>query len=183
MPLASLPVVVLDTETTGLDVSNDRVIEIGAVRLNGGSVRESDTYSVLVNPGVPISSASSQIHHILDEDVADAPVFAEAMAAFAEWSGSPVVVGYSIGFDLTILKAEHERHGLAWRMPRHLDVRHLSHLVAPKLPNESLETVAAWLKLDVANRHRALGDALLTAQIFLALVPRWRSIGTRARKI
>jgi len=180
IPLGSLPVVVLDTETTGLDVSRDRVIEIGGVRLNGNSMEEIDTYSALVNPGMPIPPASSAIHNIVDNDVASSPKFTEAMAAFVEWSGSPVIVGYSIGFDLTILKAEHERNGLAWQMPRHLDVRHLTHVLAPNLPNESLETVAAWLDLKVANRHRALGDALVTAQIFLALIPllRQRKITT-----
>ena len=171
IPLSSLPVVVLDTETTGLNVNQDRVIEIGAVRLNGASMEEIDTYSALVNPGMPIPAASTAIHRIVDDDVAAAPPFTEAMAAFVEWSGAPVIVGYSIGFDLTILKTEHERNGLAWQMPRHLDVRHLTHLLAPNLPSESLETVAAWLKLEVADRHRALGDALLTAQIFLALIP------------
>lgn len=178
IPLSSLPVVVLDTETTGLNVNQDRVIEIGAVRLNGAGMEEIDTYSALVNPGVPIPAASTAIHRIVDDDVAAAPPFTEAMAAFVEWSGAPVIVGYSIGFDLTILKTEHERNGLAWRMPRHLDVRHLTHILAPNLPSESLETVAAWLELEVADRHRALGDALLTAQIFLALIPL-----LRARKI
>ena len=182
MPLRALPVVVLDTETTGLDVSRDRVIEIGAVRLNAGDIKEIDTYSALVNPRMPIPPAASAIHRIVDDDVASAPDFTEAMAAFAEWCGSPVIVGYSIGFDLAILKAEHERCGLDWQMPRHLDVSHLVHVLGPNLPNESLETVAAWLKLEVTDRHRALGDAVLTAQIFMALIPllRRRKITTLA---
>ncbi|NIA69958.1 CBS domain-containing protein [Pelagibius litoralis] len=187
LPLAALPAVVLDTETTGLDVAEDRVIEIGAVRSGGsgkdakgkggGEFEEIETYSALVNPAIPIPPASSEIHHIGDADVAAAPEFAEAMADFAQWSGPAVIVGYSIGFDLAILKAEHERNGLAWQTPRSLDVRHLVQLVSPSLTDPSLETVAAWLGLEVTERHRALSDALLTAQVFAALIPQLRQRG------
>ncbi|WP_420346607.1 DUF294 nucleotidyltransferase-like domain-containing protein [Pelagibius sp.] len=177
LPLRAVPAVVLDTETTGLDVVHDHVIEIGGVRLSGGRIAEGDTHSVLVNPGIPIPGDSTAIHGITDADVASAASFDDAMAGFVDWAGPSVVIGYSIGFDLAILKAEHERNGLDWQTPRSLDVRHLLHLVGANLPSQSLETVAGWLGLATNNRHRALGDAILTAEIFLALVPKLAEAG------
>lgn len=171
VPLASLPAIVLDTETTGLDTSADRVVEIGAVRLVGGKLN-GETYAELINPGISIPKASTDIHTIADTDVADAPVFTDGMDRFMQWSGASIIIGYSIGFDIAILKAEHARHGLDWRTPRALDVRHLVQVLQPNLPAESLETTAGWLGIEVTDRHRALGDALLTARVFLALVPK-----------
>ncbi len=177
IPLGSISAVVFDTETTGLDTTRDRVIEIGAVRLDSGHLNDAERYQAFVNPGIPIPSASTEVHHIRNQDVAGAPEFPAAMTAFADWTGTAVVMGYSVGFDLAILKAEHERSGLTWRMPRSVDVRHLVQLAAPSLPDQSLDTVAGWLELEVADRHRALGDAELTARVFTALVPKLRERG------
>ena len=177
IPLGSITAVVFDTETTGLDTAQDRVIEIGAVRLDGGRLDSENRYQSLVNPGIAIPPASTEVHHITDADVSGAPDFAAAMAGFSAWAGPAVVMGYSVGFDLAILKTEHERCGIAWRMPRSIDVRHLVQLVAPSLPDQSLETVAGWLKIEVRDRHRALGDAILTAEVYAALVPRLRERG------
>ena len=177
LPLASLPAISFDTETTGLDVANARIVQIGAVRLNPGDVGDDDKFDMLVNPGIPIPSDSTKIHNIADADVSGAADFAAAIGSFAEWAGTPIILGWSIGFDLAILKAEHDRHKLAWQPPRSFDVRHLVQLLSPNLPGLSLEIAAAWLGIEVKNRHNALGDALLTAQIFRALVPRLRENG------
>lgn len=177
-PLAALPLVVMDTETTGLDPAQDRIIEIGAYRpVPGRHVEETDIFVEFVNPGRPIPAASTAIHGIEDADVSAAGSFSKVSAAFVDWAGSCVVVGYSIGFDMAILKAEHVRHDMVWRPPRCLDVRHLVALLAPNLPNPSLETAAGWLEIDVSNRHRALGDALVTGQVFMALIPKLRERG------
>ena len=109
--------------------------------------QESDTFSALVNPGVPIPAASTAIHTITDTDVANAERFSTVFPQFSEWVGGDVVLGYSIGFDLAVLKAEHDRSTLAWQAPRCLDVRHLIELIAPELPNYSLDVVSAWLNL------------------------------------
>ncbi|GAB4363420.1 MAG: hypothetical protein Kow00114_19450 [Kiloniellaceae bacterium] len=177
LPLNAIPVVALDTETTGLDVKTDRVVEIAAVRLKGGVAGAAPSYAALIDPGVPIPPASTAIHSITDDEVAGAARFPDAMAAFAAWVGKSVVVGYSIGFDLAVLKAEHQRHGLVWTPPRSLCVRHLMQLVAPELPNQSLEVAARYLGVEVGERHRALGDAETAARIFKALVPRLREKG------
>ncbi len=177
LPLASLTAVVFDTETTGLDTTRDRVIEIGAVRLAAGRIDDSDRHCRLIDPGEPIPPASIAIHGITDDEVAGAPGFAAGMRSFAEWAGPAVFLGHSVGFDLAILEAEHRRHGLSWQAPRTLDTRDLAQAVGSDLPDWSLETLAGWLGVPVEGRHRALADALLTARIFLALLPKLRGRG------
>ncbi len=177
LPLACLPAVVLDTETTGLDTKVARVLQIGAVRLADGEVDDADAFDRLVDPGISIPPTSTEIHGITDADISGAPDFTGVMPALVDWSGGAVVIGWSIGFDLAILKAEHERASLAWQAPRALDVHHLVRVLSPDLPDYALETAAAWLGVDVMGRHQALGDALVTARMFLALVPRLRARG------
>ena len=177
MPLSSMPAVAIDTETTGLDVEKVRIVEIGAVRLESCAPGPQRAYSELVDPGVPIPESSTAIHGIADADVAGAAPFPERMAEFGAWAGSAVVIGYSIGFDLAVLKAEHERHGLPWQPPRALDVGHLVDLVAPALPEKSLDTAAGWLGVEISDRHRALGDARAAAEVYRAVVPKLRDRG------
>jgi DNA polymerase-3 subunit epsilon/CBS domain-containing protein len=176
-PLGAMDLVVLDTETTGLDVRKDRVIEIAAVWVRAGQVREDEVFSSLINPGVDIAQDSTLIHGISSEDVADAPKFPEVMEQFAAWVGPSVIGGFMTGFDLAILKAEHERHEMKWTQPLALDVRTLAKLCAPELPDESLETLAAWLKIEISGRHRALPDAISAAQMFVRLLPRLKERG------
>ena len=177
LPLVSVPAVVLDTETTGLDVKSARIVQIGAVRLTEERIGAEDRFDFFVNPGITIPPSSTEIHHIADADVADAPDFAAAIGSFAGWAGQDVLFGWSVGFDLAILKAEHDRHNLPWQQPRSLDVRHLVQLLSPNLPGLSLDVAASWLGVAVENRHSALGDAEATALILRALIPKLRDRG------
>jgi CBS domain-containing protein len=177
LPLTAIPAVALDTETTGLDVEEDRVVEVAAVRLQANAEATQNRYSSLVNPGVSIPAASTAIHGIVDAEVASAERFPAVMKELSAWVGKSVVVGYAIGFDLAVLRSEHRRHGLPWTAPRTLDVRHLIQLVAPQLPGDSLELAAQWLEVEVGERHRALGDAETAGRIFRALLPRLRAKG------
>jgi CBS domain-containing protein len=175
--LGSLSLAVIDTETTGLDVATARVIEVGGVRIERGKLDEDGAFSRLIDPGEPIPAASRAIHGIGDGDVAGEAGFAEVAAELARWMGGAVMLGYATGFDLAVLGREHERAGLRWQPPRALDVRDLVKLLAPALPDHSIETLASWLGVEVRDRHRALGDARLAAQIYLALVPRLQARG------
>lgn len=177
LPLPLVPAVVMDTETTGLNTITDRIVEIAAVRISDGHADISAPFQKLVRPGIPIPVASTAIHKITDADVADASGFSEIMPAFAQWAGNAIVIGYSVGFDLAILQAEHKRHGLHWNAPRSLDVRHLVELVADDLPEQSLDTTAAWLGIEVIDRHRALGDAMAALNVFQALLPKLKRRG------
>ncbi|MBU2583674.1 MAG: CBS domain-containing protein [Alphaproteobacteria bacterium] len=177
--LSVLPAISLDLETTGLDVAVDRVIEIGAVKIAPAAKDPNHEYSAFVAPGIPIPAISQAVHGISDEDVAGAPRFAGAMRDFAEWAGASVVIGFSIGFDLAVLKAEHERNGLKWKAPRSIDVRHLLEVLSPAFGALSLEAAAVRFAIPVTDRHRALADAALAAAVFKAVLPLLREKGIR----
>lgn len=179
IPLLSLDAIAFDSETTGLDTSQARMIQLGAVRIVHGAVDESQSFQELINPGVPIPAESQAIHGISGADVADAPSFRKVVKRFDEWRQDSVLIGYASGFDLAMLKRERELAGLDWTSPRCLDVRYLVNLLAPNLPDFSLDTIASWAGIDIHDRHSALGDAIATAAIFVALIPRLRQAGIR----
>jgi len=173
-PLLALDAVALDTETTSLDPRVARVVEVGAVRLVSGRLLESDSCRTLVNPGVAIPAVSTSVHGIDDAKVANAPSFAKAWPEISDFIGGSVVIGHSIGYDLAILARECERAGIAFSLPRVLDIRLLAQIAEPSLAGHSLERLAAWLGVEISDRHSALGDATATARIFVALVPKLR---------
>ncbi len=177
LPLNLVPAVVIDTETTGLDPASDRIVEIAAVRITDGQAEPDRAFQVMVNPGISIPSSSTAIHTITDADVATADGIADVIPVFSQWIGNAIMIGYSIGFDLAVLKAEHQRHDVRWQAPRSLDVRHLVALIARDLPEQSLDTAAAWLGVPVTDRHRALGDAIVTLNVFQALLPKLKQRG------
>jgi DNA polymerase-3 subunit epsilon/CBS domain-containing protein len=179
IPLLSLTAVAFDSETTGLDTTRARMIQLGAVRIVHGEVDPAQSFQQLVKPGIPIPAESRAIHGISDEDVAGAAEFAEVVKAFDAWRGDAVLIGYASGFDLAMLKRERELAGLEWTAPRCLDVRFLVNLLAPNLPDFSLDAIASWAGVEIHDRHSALGDAIATAEIFVALIPRLREAGIR----
>ena len=177
--LARMDAVVIDTETTGLDVIQARIIEISGVRFANGRVLADQTFDALVNPGVPIPPASMAVHGITDEMLADAPGFADVKPAFDAFRGDAVLIGQSIGFDLAILLRETRRLGERWQPPRFLDTKLLAAALDPQSAELGLDELAALLGVTQSDRHRALGDALVTAEIFARLLPRLAAAGVR----
>lgn len=169
--LGNMTAVAIDTETTGLDIARDRIIQIGGVRIKSGALNEKDNCNQLLNPGIPIPDLSRNIHGIADEDIRDSPKFAEFVSQFRNWLGASVVIGHSIGFDLAMLRRECDLSGLSWQVPKAIDIRHLVDILSPNLPDYSLETLASWQNIQVHDRHDALADAQMTAKVFLALLP------------
>ena len=97
-PLDQIVFTVLDCETTGLhSEAGDRMIALGAVRVDAGSVRADDTFDALVNPGRHIPEASTRFHGITDELVADAPRAGRVVADFADYAADSVLVGHHLG--------------------------------------------------------------------------------------
>jgi len=178
-PLIALEAVALDTETTGLDPRVARLIQLGAVRLRSAAVVTTERFDTLVAPGLPIPPAASAIHGISDADVAAAPDFAAVAPALAGFIGRQLLIGHTIGFDLEILRQAHARAGLPWEAPPALDVRLLARLAAPNLAQDHLDALCTWLDVPPIGRHSAIGDALITAHVFVALLPRLREAGIR----
>jgi CBS domain-containing protein len=178
-PLFAIDAVTLDTETTGLDPRNARLVEVAALRIDHGAVQGGTTFQSLVAPGVPIPATATAIHGITDADVVAQPSFREIWPDLQRFVGSRIIIGHSIGFDLAVLQRECARAGCAAPSWARLDTRLLAQLVEPRLGNYSLEALSAWLGAEVRERHRALADAALAAEIFFKLVPRLRDVGIR----
>ncbi|MDH5613581.1 MAG: 3'-5' exonuclease, partial [Gammaproteobacteria bacterium] len=169
-PLIALPVLVLDLETTGLDVKNDRVIQIGATGMQGDTIIGQPQLNHLLNPGMPIPATSSAIHKIFDQDVVDAPRFIEVAEHLKTAMAGRVVVGQHIAFDIAILRHEFARNGLVWHEPTILDVSQLVGALKPTLPELSLESVTDFLGVVIQDRHTAMGDCLAAAQSWIKLI-------------
>ncbi len=173
-PMMALDAVILDIETTGLDPAKARALEIGAVRLIRGQLDPSASFRHLVRPDTPVPADTVRIHGIDEAVLSDARPFAEVWPELADFVGDAVVIGQSIGFDLAVLKRECERAGLAWVPPHTLDTRLLAEVAEPELADYSLDALAAWLGVEVTDRHSALGDARIAGRVFVALVPKLR---------
>jgi DNA polymerase-3 subunit epsilon/CBS domain-containing protein len=174
-----LDAVVVDTETTGLDVRRARIVQIGAVRVAKGIVLKDGSFVTDVDPGEPIPAQSTAVHGIDDAKVSGAPQFAAAFAEFRRYAGDATLIGHAIGFDIAVMSAECTRTGIPFVPASTLDTALLAEIANPRLPANDIEALAAWLDLDVVGRHTALGDALTTARIFIGLVPHLRSLGIR----
>lgn len=171
-PLLELPVLVLDTETTGLDVRGDRVVSIGAVRLHGRQVFRSRSLDILVNPGQAIPPKSTAIHGITDAMVLDAEAFPNSFARLGGYLAGCVMIGHNIAFDAAVLRAECQRAGLDWPDPPLLDTLLLAYALEPQAEGYNLEDLAQRYAVDIHGRHTALGDSLVTAEIYTRMIGR-----------
>lgn len=177
MRLEDLPAIIVDTETTGLDVTRDRVVSLGAVCAHGTRLYKSRMMDDLVDPGVPIPPVSTAVHGITDDMVRDARAFPEVWADFQRLAINRVVVGHNVPFDLTILRSECRRHDRPWEDLVFIDTLRLASLLNPTLGRFDLETLAGIYQIDLQGRHTALGDALVTAELFFRMIPRLQMQG------
>ncbi|KPK03587.1 MAG: hypothetical protein AMJ64_15330 [Betaproteobacteria bacterium SG8_39] len=177
--LAALPVVVLDLETTGLDVRRDRVVQIGAIAMLGQRILEEPRIEQLVNPGIPMPAVAERIHGIGDAALAGVPDFAVVYPTLHAMLAGRVVVGHNVAFDLAVLRHEAARAGLAWHDPPALDVAMLVGALQPALPDLGLETIASDFEVQIGRRHSALADSLAAAEVFARLIPQLREADVR----
>ena len=175
--LADLPVTVIDTETTGLDVTQDRIISVGAVRLHGARLYRSAILDRLVRPGMPIPARSIAVHGITDAMVADAEVFPAVFARLLPLIDGTVLVGHNLPFDVAMVRRECGLAGLAWPAPPGLDTLLLAAALDTDAHDHSLDGLAERFGVDVRGRHTALGDALVTAEIYTRMLPRLADAG------
>ncbi|MCX5815776.1 MAG: 3'-5' exonuclease [Proteobacteria bacterium] len=161
--------VVFDVETTGLFVEQGhRIIEIGAVAVNGGVMGEE--FSSLIFTDKPITKKAQKVHGITTDMLAGQPKPEEALAAFRYFIGSSTLVAHNAVFDVWFLRYEYWRLGHTLINPHKCTLK-MSRKLYPGLPNYRLETVARHLGIlvNMQGRHRALDDARLTAQVWMEM--------------
>ena len=160
------PFTVFDLETTGMSPVRDRIVQIGAVRIDrDGFISR---YQSLINPGKKIPPGVICIHHITDEMVADAPVFARAGREFLEFAGNSTLVAHNARFDLSFLQESLARTGLPLWKGRTLDTLRLLKTTHPGLPSYKLQSLRAIFQLDSDDSmqaHRADADVEWTLQL------------------
>ena len=157
--------IALDLETTGLEAGKDEIIEIGAVKFRGIEVL--DQYQTFVRPRQIVPMKISRLTGIVPNDLANAPTFNQVGADFARFLKTYPIVGHSIAGDLKFMAAQ----GLRVTQ-QSFDTFELATLLMPQLPNYSLSTIAEHLQIDHPDAHRALADADVSRQVFIALLDR-----------
>lgn len=160
----------LDFETTGLDSTIGRVVEIGAIRfhIENELYVEEASLSSLVDPGMPIPRQAKAIHGISDRDVAGAPAFGTVANSLLALASDAVIVAHNVRFDLSFLDAELSRAGLRRPEARMEDTVALSRRAFPGRASYSLGAIASALGIDTGYAHRALDDARTCMLLYLA---------------
>jgi ATP-dependent DNA helicase DinG len=179
VPGPPLSFVVVDTETTGLDPARDRIIDIGAVRLDA-RLHETDRFSSLVRADVPVPLAITRMTGIGDADLATAPGFAEAYQEFSRFAAGALLVGHNAVFDRTHLEAGARRAGLASLPNDWFDTLDAALLLFPEYDRHALPVLAAELGF-ARTSHRALPDAESTADLLRRLAARAAGLAAEER--
>ncbi|NTW05578.1 MAG: 3'-5' exonuclease [Peptococcaceae bacterium] len=166
LPLREMTLVVLDTETTGFKPqSGDEIISIGACLIKDGKILP-QTFNRLVNPGRPIPPFITELTGISNEMVANAEDFYSVAASFLDFLKDRIIIGHSIEFDLNFLNYKLKSQGVRIKNPN-IDTGVISGALYPDLRMHTLDSILSRMKIDPEGRHTALGDALLTAGVFL----------------
>lgn len=167
--LSETEFVVVDVEAIGSRSMPTRVIEIGACRVRGGKIIEE--YETLLNPGLPLPRFIADLTGINDDMLKGAPQFADIAEPWLSFIGDSVLVAHNSNFDFTLLNQEINRvfPGCRIRNPQICTVQ-LARRIFPDLENHRLDALADHCGFEIAQRHRAAGDARATARVLLRLL-------------
>lgn len=162
--ISNVTFVAFDLETTGLSPSNDRIVEIGAVKFKDGKIVAQKSW--LVNPGRSIPWLVQQVHGITDDMVKDAPTFAEVYQEFSEFIEGSVLMAHNARFDVSFLAAEIKRAGFPLPSNKVIDTLKLFRRWFPEAPSYSLSDIVEYVAVEPGVFHRALEDSAYLFYIF-----------------
>ncbi|MCB0211285.1 MAG: DNA polymerase III subunit epsilon [Anaerolineae bacterium] len=170
-PLSELSYTIFDTETTGLNPSQgDEIISISAIRIVNNRLLRQEVFDQLIDPKRPISRASIDIHGISPDMIKGQPHIEQVLPQFCKFSEDTVLVAHNAAFDMRMLQIKEADLGIKFINPV-LDTLLLAAVVHPNQQDQSIEAIAQRLGVNVFGRHTSLGDAIVTAEIFLKLLP------------
>ena len=161
--------IVIDIETTGLSNIIDHIVEIAAIRYEGGMERE--TFSTLVKPPIVMSDEVIGIHHITNEMVEDAPTIEEVMPELLDFVGDSLLVGHNVNFDVGFIEIDARQLGYdpCWS---YVDTISVAKKIIPGLPNYKQATVVNALGIRQSIAHRAEEDCRACAEIIIKALQR-----------
>ena len=159
--------VVFDLETTGFSPDKNKIIEIGAVKVERGAITE--RFSTFVNPEVPIPFHIEELTSIRDDMVMDAPKIEEILPQFLEFCEGAIMVAHNAEFDMSFIRKNCERQQLTAEFTV-IDTVALARMLLPHLNRFKLDTVAKALGISLDHHHRAVDDAACTAEIFVKFI-------------
>lgn len=171
--------VVLDTETTGFDYTNDRILCIGALVLQNNIIKIEESFEIYIEQD-HYDESTAQIHGILKDFIVKRPSELEALEQFLNYLGDSIIIAHHANFDITMINRALERNGLPELKNKSLDTGILykktlikSHLFERK-DHYALDDLADKFDISKKDRHTALGDAYITAIAFLKIVKKLR---------
>lgn len=164
--LVDIDFVIFDLETTGFKPhQDDRVISLGAVKMRGCSVDESNSYYELFNPERNIPSIITRLTGIDYQMVSDEPTLLEQLPDFFEWVGDSLLAAHIASFDLSFINQTLTESGYLPLAHQIIDTRQVIIRLYPQLTNCSLEEICTQLGISAHGRHNALGDAIIAGRI------------------
>ncbi len=155
--------VALDLETTGLRPKHDRILEIGAVRVEEGEI--TGTYTTFIDNGVVIPERITELTGITPEMVAGSPLPGSAVRGFLEFAGESVLLGHNLLFDYGFMKRAVVIMGGTFER-RGIDTLAISRICLPQLPGKALDKMAEHYHIEQGHHHRALDDAMTAARLY-----------------
>jgi DNA polymerase-3 subunit epsilon len=177
--LSALVYTVFDTETTGMNPSGgDEIIQLGAVRIVNGRLMPGESMDQLVDPQRDIPAATIPVHGITPDMVQGQPKILEVLPQFHAFARDTVLVAHNAAFDMRLLELKEQACGLRFDQPV-LDTLLLSAVASPEQESHRLDAIAERMGITVTGRHTAMGDALVTAQVLLRLIPLLQAKGIR----
>ena len=168
--------VVFDLETTGFSPIKDKIIEIGAVKVEHGEITEK--FSTFVNPKIPIPFQITQLTSITDQMVMDAPDIENVLPHFLEFIGDAALVAHNASFDVSFIEQNCRYQDIQPDFTS-VDTVALARILLPTLSKFKLNVVANALHISLENHHRAVDDAGATAEIFVKFVEMLKDRGIR----
>ena len=156
----------------------DEIISVGAVRVVNRRLLRNESFERLVDPQRRVPASSTAVHGITSAMLAGQPTIDVVLPAFARYAADTVLVGHNVGFDMQFLRLAEPRTGVRFTQPV-LDTLLLDAVVHPDHDERSLEAIAGRLGVAVLGRHTALGDALVTGEVFLGMITLLQQRGDR----
>ena len=168
--LTELSFTVFDTETTGLNPQEDEIISIGAVRIINNRILKNENFNQLIDPGRFLPSEGIKIHGIRPEILKGKPPIETVLPLFHRYCGKTILVAQNAAFDMRMFQMKEKATGIKFINPL-LDTLLLSEVLHPTQKSHKIENISIRLGVNIFGRHTALGDAMMTAEIFLKMIP------------